>query len=194
MPSKKEIARKLFHLPGLLFLFAAQYHRWLSVSALLALTFFYGLSCFLENRNGKGLPGIAALTHRLKREGKWDFGPPLLAVGIALSLILFPYRAAACGILLVCIADGAASVAGKYWGRRKLFYSPQKSYWGSFAFLSAAFFVLIVFLPWKTALPLAFAGTLLESLPFGAWDNLIIPLGVAGLYQVLGRLSVFSAG
>jgi hypothetical protein len=111
-------------------------------------------------------------------------------LGILLSLLFFDLRSAALGILQVCVADGAASVVGKKWGVEKIIYSPKKSYRGCFAFFVLAFLLQLPLVSWKVSLTLALIGTLLESLPFGAWDNLLIPFIIFKLYHVLGRDSV----
>ena len=105
---------------------------------------------------------------------------PLYSPSEFYSPFFFDLPSAACGILQVCVADGAASVVGKM-GNRKIFYSPKKSYWGAVAFFALAFLIQLPLISWKTSLILALAGTFLESLPFGAFDNLLIPVGVGFL-------------
>src|SRR5262245_30747075 len=174
----EEILRKSLHLPGLFFLFLAYYSRALSICLLAFLIALYFLSWSLQRWKGVGIPLISHLTERLKREVAIDLGPPLLALGILFALLFFDLRSAACGILQVCVADGAASVVGKKWGAEKIFYSPKKSYWGTLAFFVLAFLIQLPLIPWKSSLILSLAGTFLESLPFGAFDNLLIPVGV----------------
>ena len=174
----EEILRKTLHLPGLAFLALAYYSKTASISLLASLILLYFVSWSLMRWKGVGIPLISHLTERLKREGAIDLGPPLLALGILLTLLFFDLRSAACGILQVCVADGAAAVVGKKWGVEKIFYSPKKSYWGALAFFVFAFLIQLPMISWKHSVLLALVGTFLESLPFGAFDNLLIPVGV----------------
>jgi dolichol kinase len=179
MDFKKELARKSLHLPGLFFLFLGKYYPLLSIGLLTSLILLYFVSLGIRSHGGRGIPFISDLTKRLQRNGGVDWGPPLLAVGILIVIAFFDFRAAACAVFQICVADGAASLAGKRWGTRKLFYSTQKSYWGTFAFFAAAVLCQLLFVPMKVSLALAAAGTLIESLSPTPWDNLLVPTGVA---------------
>ncbi len=186
MPFKKELFRKLLHLPGLFFLFLSKEHFLLSVFLLTLLIFLYFASWFLEHsKKAHGIFAVSHLTRFFKRSTSFDWGPPALALGILLSLLLFDYHVAALGILQVCIADGVASLAGKKWGRTKIFYSKNKSYLGSFCFFVAAFFIQLPFIPLPFSLLLALWGTFLESLPNKGFDNLMVPVGVGLVAQFL---------
>jgi dolichol kinase len=179
MDFKKESIRKSLHLPGLFFLFLGKHHPLLSMGLLATLILLYLMSLGIRNRGGRGIPLVSDLTERLQRDEGNDWGPPLLALGILLAITFFDFQAAACAVFQICVADGAASLAGQRWGTRKLFYSPRKSYWGSFAFFTAAFFCQLFLVPLKVNLLLAAAGTLIESLSPDPWDNLLVPAGVA---------------
>jgi phytol kinase len=179
MTFKKELARKSLHFSGIFFLFLGKNHKVFSIFALSILILLYLLSLLLAHQTGHGIPGIHTLTLWLKRNGKMDLGPPLLALGIIFALAFFHYETAASAILQVCVADAAACLIGKFFGKRKIFYSKDKSYLGSFIFFVVAFLTQITFLPLKTAFALSFVGMILESLPFGALDNFLIPAGVA---------------
>ncbi len=186
MNFKKEVLRKSLHVPGVLFLLCSYYYYWPTLFALLLLIVLYFISLYLHETKGNGLPLMDTLTQFLKREEKIDLGPPLLGMGIFLVLLFFKSNIAACAILQVCIADTGACLVGKYFGKKKVFYSLKKTYLGCFVFFLTAFLVQLPFIDPLHSLALALLGMLLESLPFGAWDNFLIPLGVAFLALALG--------
>lgn len=192
---KKELARKSLHLPGLFFLYLGKDHRTVSISLLGILIVLYLLSFLIEKQKGQGLPFIATLTHLLKRNGgkarsldlglkNLDLGPPCLALGILISLLFLPFYSAACVVWQICLADAVASLAGKGWGKTKIFYSPKKTYLGSLCFFLTAFLIQLPYVPPQTSLLLSLLGTALESLPFGDFDNLLIPFSLIVFYRV----------
>jgi len=186
MNFKREVLRKSLHVPGVLFLLLSHYHYWTSLFLLLFLISAYFLSTYLHEKKGAGLPLMGDLTQFLKRGEKVDLGPPLLGLGIFIVLLLFKMNIAACAVLQVCLADASACLSGKYFGKKKVFYSPNKTYLGCGVFFLTSFLIQLPFVSPLHSLLLAFFGMLLESLPFGAWDNLLIPLGVALLAQAIG--------
>ena len=179
MNFKRETIRKLFHLSGIFFLFLAKDFKSLSLLLLVSLIFIYLFSIFLEKTTHHGFPGVAQLTHFLKRGEKVDLAPPFLALGIIVCLLFFKFEIATCAILQICVGDIAASLIGQQWGKKKIFYSSEKTYLGSFCFFIAAFLVQLPFVSLFDSILLAFVGTLLESLPLKSFENLIVPLGVA---------------
>lgn len=179
MTFRRELLRKSLHLPGLIFLFLGKAHFSFSIGLLSSLIALYLISHLLESRTGRGIPVISTLTDLLKRSEKFDVAPACLGFGILFALLFFEYRIAACAIIQVCLADVAACLAGKSLGKKKIFYSLKKTYLGSFVFLVSAFLFQLFFISPAHSFVLALVGSLLESLPFGEWDNLIIPLGAA---------------
>jgi len=182
---KKELLRKLLHLPGLLFLYIASYSPQASAALLGFLIVLYLLSWLLARKKGRGLPFFDFFTRSFERNGSLDWGPVFLALGLGLSLLFFDLRFATFGFLQICLADGAAALAGSSLGKASIFYSPQKTYVGSLAFFITAFLAQLPFCSLGASLLLAAVGTLLESLPLRTWDNLIVPLGVTFFAQVL---------
>jgi len=186
MNFKKEVLRKSLHLPGVLFIVSAHYHYWASLLILAFLVVTYFISYYLQKTRGKGLPVFGTFTQFLKRDEELDLGPPLLGLGILFSLLFFKSSIATCAILQVCVADTTACLSGKYFGKTKVFYSPKKSYLGCSIFFFTAFLLQLPFIGLFPAFILAFIGMFLESLPFGAWDNFLIPVGVSFAAVFLG--------
>ena len=83
-------------------------------------------------------------------------------------------------ILIAAVADSAASIIGARWGRIFWSHNRLKSLEGSTAFLVSAIVCASVYLPLRSAVPLAIIAAVIESLPLQDWDNFVMPVG-AGL-------------
>lgn len=97
-------------------------------------------------------------------------------LGVLLAVALFPREASVPAVLVLALADPAASVAGRRWGRRRIGAGSEV---GALAFLLAAFLVV-----WPLAGPVAAAagaaaGAAVELLPWRLDDNATIPPAVA---------------
>lgn len=104
-------------------------------------------------------------------------------VGVFLAVLLFPRAAVIPAILVLALADPAASVLGRRFGRRPL---GKGSMEGSATFALVAFLVLWPFVgPIPAALG-ALSAAAVEVLPLGLDDNLTVPLTVAGVLTLQG--------
>lgn len=99
-------------------------------------------------------------------------------LGVLLTLVLFPRPYALAGILVLALADPAANVIGRFWGRSRFLSGSVR---GTVAFALVAFLVLVFFVPWWAAIVTAVATALMEASPLDLDDNLVVPLTVAGV-------------
>ncbi|MBF0491498.1 MAG: hypothetical protein HQM15_01800 [Deltaproteobacteria bacterium] len=182
---KKEFFRKLLHLPALFFLLLGNFYLKTSVVLLLLLLLIYSAEYLMRRIFQKETPFLTDLITRLRRSPQFDFGPFFLALSLILLLLFLPMISALCGTLLIVVSDAAAAWAGLSFGTHKIFYSQKKSYVGSFTFFVSAFLCLIFLIGFYPALALSLFGCLLESLPVGQLDNLLVPLGVALFHCLL---------
>lgn len=122
---------------------------------------------------------ITRVVARKKNNQKFIIAPITLALGALFSLYLFPENIAALAIYALAFGDSFASLIGKMYGRIKIPFSGGKTIIGSTACFIAVFLVSMIILqkPYY-ALTLAVAATLLEALPFGDFDNFVIPTGL----------------
>jgi len=104
-------------------------------------------------------------------------------LGLFLAVLLFPLDAVIPGILVLALADPAASVVGRLKGRRPLGKGTVE---GTLVFLAVALAVLLPILPLRAALAGAFAGAAAEIFLTRLDDNLSIPLAVAAAVTLLG--------
>lgn len=135
--------------------------------------------------NGASLPLLSPVARRVMRCGearRMAVAPLTLAAGVLLSLALFPSQVAYAAILIVAVADSAASLVGINLGTTRLPYNRRKTVEGTLASLGAGVACALLYLPLWPALAAAAFGALIESLDFGAWDNLLLPIvaGTAG--------------
>ncbi|MGG6239568.1 diacylglycerol/polyprenol kinase family protein [Nodosilinea sp. AN01ver1] len=152
--------------------------------------------------------GVALLSYRLpilpgiNGVGRNSLGTFFYAISIGvLTAIFWPLwlpQYAAIGILVMTWGDGLAALIGQNFGRHPYkVLGNQKSWEGSLTMALASFLVCLLVLGatagfttgavWGTALVVAIASTLLETLSFYGLDNLTVPLGSAALaYGLMG--------
>jgi phytol kinase len=128
---------------------------------------------------------------------------PLFYGIVFVVLTLVYWRETPIGIvalMMLCGGDGLAEIAGRKWGKRRLPWSPGKSWAGLAAMLFGGWLfsmlVIAVYLaagafpgPLRSYIPavslIALAATAVESLPLADVDNLTIPLVAALLGHLL---------
>lgn len=107
-------------------------------------------------------------------------GATTLAIGYTTAALLFPGTPALAGILVAGLADAAAAVVGKRFGRVR--YPGGKSLEGSMTFLAIVMAMAVLLLPGGhplVILALALILTGLEALTLPVDDNLYLPPATA---------------
>ena len=136
---------------------------------------------------GINIPVISEITWNAANKTElYEFAtaPIYFALGIALSLLVFPEPIRYVAITVITLGDGGAHIFGIKFGRTKLPFNKGKNWEGSafgfiFAFLGSMLFVEPVF-----ALIAATVGMVVESIPSPINDNFTIPL-TTGLVLLL---------
>ncbi len=104
------------------------------------------------------------------------------ALSAALVWGLVPGRPAIAALLVLGLADPAASVVGRIWGHRPL----GKGTWaGTSAFATVALAVLTIVVGLPEAIAVAAVAAAAEVIPTGFDDNLTVPLSTAAAVWVL---------
>ncbi len=168
--------------PGLLYL-----SRVATVSILVA-AFLVALSLDLLRLRRSGLNVLFFKAFRLlasPREASGIASSTWYALGAALAWGLFPPLYAAASLLVLALADPAASVVGRIWGSVPL---GKGSVQGSMAFMVTAWAVLAAVTGQPvTVVWVALGVALVEILPGLVDDNLVVPLSTGALlWLVLG--------
>jgi uncharacterized protein (TIGR00297 family) len=173
-------------------------HMSMSVFALLlrVLTWWQAALCALAALlfNALVLPwaGGRTIIRPVDASRGYPFGILIYPVSVLLLILAFPARldiaASAWGIM--ALGDGAATLAGRRWGRHRLSWNPDKSVEGLLAFIAAGG-AAAVFFAWWTApavtpapqmafivvapMLAAVAAGLVETVPIALDDNISVP-------------------
>lgn len=179
--SRNDAFREMIHIGGFFVPLFCMYllDRYLAVLLILLVTLFYAASEFAR-MEGADLPPFSTITRKTTITSEsYEFAtaPIFFALGIMLSLILFPVPVNYASIAIFTLGDSFATLFGKKFGRTVFPLNKGKKVEGSifgflFALLGALFFLAN---PWK-ALTGAAVGMLVESLPSPISDNITIPL------------------
>jgi len=107
-------------------------------------------------------------------------------LGVFVTLWFPGEGVAVAAILVLSLADPAASVVGRIWGAHRLGKGTLE---GTLAFFLTAVAVLVPFVGVPWALPVAALVAVVEVLPTGMDDNLLIPVTTAGCLWALSGLT-----
>ncbi len=184
----KEVFRKSIHLCSSLIPFFLAAFYWYTIFGLIAVVILYYF-CELARLEGHPVPLISLITEtaaRQRDEYKFVLGPVTLVFGILLAALMLPLPCARVGIFALAFGDGLASLAGKLFGRIKIPFTGGKTLEGSLTCFTAVFIsTYIISRQPLVSLLVAFVTMIIEMLPLGDWDNLIIPLATCSLYMLL---------
>ena len=142
------------------------------------------LKTFAESSRLRGvpIPLVSALTLIASREKDrkgFVLGPVTLGIGAMLGLVLYPLPAASLAIYALAFGDGIASLAGTMLRGPRVPFLQGKTLSGSLACFAAVFTVtLAVTQRPLDALVIGAASALLEAIPAGNFDNIVLPVGV----------------
>ncbi|HEY9595131.1 MAG TPA: phosphatidate cytidylyltransferase [Spirochaetia bacterium] len=149
-------------------------------------TLFYAFS-EASRLSGVTIPVVTDITLLASRERDrhgFVLGPITLAIGTMLSLLLYPLPAASLAIYALAFGDGFASLVGTLVRGPRIPFLRSKTVSGSLACFVAVFLITFrVTGNVTSAFIVAGSATILEAIPFGNFDNIVIPVGV-GLVAV----------
>ncbi len=174
-----ELVRKSIHmLIAVVPLVASVVGAGVALSLLAAGTIFYAYAESLRRR-GSPVFLVSQLTVLAARERDAEtfvLGPITLGLGAMLALILYPAPAASIAIYALAFGDGLASVAGKAFGALHIPGTGGKTLEGSLVGFTAVFVIAVTITgaPWM-ALIIAAAAAMIELIPAGDADNIILP-------------------
>ncbi len=180
-PSTNDFVREDIHAAGFFMPVIAQIVGVLPVAIFISAVSIVYLISEIIRLDGKRLPFISDVTcHAASQSEFYGFAaaPLFYALGILLTLLIFPFPASAAAIAIFALGDSTASIFGGLLGIR-LPFNKGKTLEGSlsgfvFAFLAGSLFVA----PWIAAVGAAIA-MFVEYLPLPINDNVVIPIVTA---------------
>ena len=185
---KKELFRKTIHLCSAFVPFFLSRAFVPTVVFLSCTAVLYAVSEVLRMK-GKSVPLISEVTEaaaRKRDENRFVLGPLTLVCGIVTAALLWKPAAAAIGIFALAFGDGLASLAGKLFGSVRIPGTSGKTVAGSLTCFTAIFCATYVYSHTSyVALVIAAAGMFTEVLPLRDFDNVLIPVLLGGIAQVL---------
>jgi len=175
-----EFFRKGIHLFIAIVPFLARLDVAMTMAMLAAGTIIYTYAEHVRSQ-GREIALISAMTNAASRPrdmGKFVLGPVTLGLGAMIALLLYPEPAASIAIYALAFGDGFSSIVGKMVGRWRIPLTGGKTFAGSAACFSAVFLVVLRLTGKPTiAAVLGGTATLLEALPTGDLDNILLPVG-----------------
>lgn len=133
-----------------------------------------GIITFYLKLMGIAIPVADELLDLMERPGAPPgFGALTFCAGLILSLALLPPQLGLVSIILLTLSDSAAALIGAGHPIR-LPHNPDKSYAGSASFVLLAVLPAFFLAGWA-GLVMVFIAAVIESLPTGIDDNLLIP-------------------
>jgi len=178
---KTEIVRKSIHFLIALVPFMVAINKTATVVVLMIGTLGYTLMEYLR-LSGVKVPVVSSITAMASRPrdfGHFVMGPVTLGLGALFALLIYPSTAAIIAIYALAFGDGIASLAGKFFGRWRPAFLFGKSIEGCAACFTVVFIsAYMVSGSVYIASAAAFTAMVVESLPLGDYDNLLIPVTV----------------
>jgi dolichol kinase/phosphoserine phosphatase len=181
-PSVNDVCRELIHASGFFVPVVAGLIGVPIVAVAICIVLaLYGVSEFMRTQ-GKRMPVIYNITRWAASQNELYqlvLAPVYFAIGILLTLLLFPAPASSAAIAIFALGDSTASIFGRYFGRTPLPFNKDKSLEGSATGFFFAFLAGSVFVSPLIALTGAAVAMFVEYLPLPVNDNILIPLSTA---------------
>jgi phosphoserine phosphatase SerB len=179
--------REAIHMGSFLLIFPTHFlGNTIVASLILAIAVLYTISEIARVR-GINIPIFSVITWRAaKKTELYEFAtaPIHFAVGIVLSLLIFPETIGYVAITTLTLGDGCAHIFGMKFGKTRIPFNKGKNLEGTLFGFLFAFLGAMIFVDPTRALIAAAVGMLVEAIPSPINDNLTIPL-VAGLALAL---------
>jgi HAD superfamily phosphoserine phosphatase-like hydrolase len=177
--SKHEVLRETIHACGFFVPILSLYFGLYLVALLILIIMLLYVMSELARMERRDLPILSFITFNAATQSElYEFAtaPIFFALGILLTLLLFPFPASSPAIAIFALGDSTASIFGRIYGQKTLPFNKGKTLEGSligffFAFLAGAFFTS----PLKSLVG-AVVAMMIECLPLPVNDNLITPL------------------
>ncbi|MGO9410274.1 MAG: diacylglycerol/polyprenol kinase family protein [Spirochaetia bacterium] len=176
-----ELVRKSLHLLVAIVPVLASVNLSATLTLLAMGTLFYA---FAESSRRQGNPifvvsDLTLIASRDRDKTGFVLGPVTLGLGAMVSLLLYPGPAASIAIYALAFGDGFAALVGRVVGGPRIPLLRGKTFSGSLACFAAVFLMAFhVSRRPVESLIIGAVAMVLEGIPTGNFDNIIIPFGV----------------
>jgi HAD superfamily phosphoserine phosphatase-like hydrolase len=179
LPSKNAVLREAIHASGFFVPVLAGLIGIYPVALLICIVMALYFISELSRMGRKNLPIISAITrHAASQAELYDFAkaPLYFAIGILITLLLFPAPVNSAAIAIFALGDSTASLFGGLLSKKPLLFNKGKTLEGSIAGFFFAFLAGSLFISPAMALIGAAVAMAIECLPLPVDDNVPIPL------------------
>jgi len=181
--SGRQLIRETIHIAGFFvpaFTVYWSLNRYVVVLLIFVFTTVYIMS-ELARMLGVNVPVMSTITWKATIQPEiYEFvtAPIFFALGIMLTLLLFPPPISYASIAIFALGDGSATLVGQTIGSHAIYYNKGKKVEGTFFGFLLASLGASVFMPTNPLKTIAgaAAGMIMESLPTPINDNITIPL------------------
>ncbi|MDH5794625.1 MAG: hypothetical protein OEZ24_00815, partial [Candidatus Bathyarchaeota archaeon] len=178
--SERDLVRELIHIGGFLVSLVCVhlFGRYTVATLVLLVTSLYTIS-ETGRMFGRSLPPITYITSSATGESEFQefvASPIFYALGIVMSIILFPEPICYVSVTVLTLGDGFAAVLGEKFGRSPVPFNKTKNLEGTAGGFLVAFMGSLLFTNPFLALVASAAGMFAEVLPLPVNDNLTVPL------------------
>jgi len=178
--SKRDLVRELIHISGfsVSLVCAHLFGRYIVATLVFLVTSLYAIS-ETGRMFGRSLPLITYITSSATGESEFQefvASPIFYALGIVMSIILFPEPICYVSVTVLTLGDGFAAVLGEKFGRTPVLFNKTKNLEGTAGGFLVAFMGSLLFANPFLALVASAAGMFVEVLPLPVNDNLTVPL------------------
>ena len=187
LPSKNDILREGIHASGFFVPVLVGLIGVFPVSLLIYVVSALYFVSEISRMDRKNLPVISAITRSAASQAElYEFAaaPLYFAIGILITLLLFPAPVNSAAIAIFTLGDSTAALFGGLISKKPLPFNKGKTVEGSLAGFFFAFLAGAVFVSPALALVGAVVAMIVETLPLPVNDNITIPLctGLALLF------------
>jgi dolichol kinase len=179
LPSKNDVLREIIHASGFFVPVLSSLIGIPSAALLICMVIALYVISELSRMGGKDLPIISVITrHAASQSELYEFAtaPLYFAIGILITLLLFPAPVSSAAIAIFALGDSTASIFGGLISKKPLPFNKGKTLEGSLAGFFFAFLAGSFFIPPAEALIGAAVAMATECLPLPVNDNILVPL------------------
>jgi dolichol kinase len=188
--TRNDIFREIIHMGSFLIPILSHFfkiNRYTLAVIILITTVLYTIS-ELARRLGTNFPPFTTITNfAAMGDEKWGFAlsPIFFALGILLSLTLYPPQIGFAAIAMLTLGDGTAKIIGKTFGKTYYPYNKAKKLEGTLAGIIASTIGCLLFISPFKAVMISIVSMMIESIPLPINDNILIPLIAGSLLIIL---------